>query len=355
MAKFNIKSFQERLEAIAQFDGNLRFGAGDFHAKTNRSGQGKPSSGGMTREHAKVVTDTGIDRYQRHEGIWEEVKACPVCGSTEREHMISRYALEIYRCKGCTHRYLNPRVKFDEACRIYADDKTSADIYTQPMQIEVDEIKYQYGLDLVEQLGLPSKKKIMDIGCGAGVYLRMAERNKWEQCIGIDINERYDAMYKDAPGVQYICSTFESMDTSKLGDNYDCIAMWSVLEHLYDLHGIVESVKKLLAKNGLFFILVPNVESLATRLMRERSPTFNWKHVSHFSLKSLSTLMEKHGLKLEHAETVITEIDNIRSYMSGEYPYHGYGDPTGLFPFITPEYIHGNMLGSRLIAIFRNV
>ena len=51
---------------------------------------------------------------------------------------------------------------------------------------------------------------------------------------------------------------------------------------------------------------------------------------------------------------MITEIDNIKSYMSGEYPYHGYGDPEHLFDFITPEYIHRHHLGSRQIAIFRN-
>jgi hypothetical protein len=95
------------------------------------------------------------------------------------------------------------------------------------------------------------------------------------------------------------------------------------------------------------------VESLATRLMREMSPTFAWKHLSHFSPKSLKALMEMHDFKCEHFETVITEIDNIKSYMSGEYPYHGYGDPAGLFDFITPEYIHRNLLGSRQIGIFR--
>jgi hypothetical protein len=63
--------------------------------------------------------------------------------------------------------------------------------------------------------------------------------------------------------------------------------------------------------------------------------------------------MDKHYFKEEFIETVITEIDNIKSYMSGEHPYHGYGDPDGLFDFITPEYIHRNFLGSRILAIYR--
>ncbi len=353
MGKFNIDSFEERLQAKNQFDGNLRYGAKVFHERTNRSGVGKPSSGYLIREHAMVVIDTGQERYQRVEGCWENVETCPVCGTQDRDFFLSRFGLDIYRCTNCSHRYLSPRLKFDVAMKIYADD-TVSDIYTQPLQVEIDEIKYQYGLDLMDQLHLPAKNKIMDIGCGAGVFLKMAYKNRWNQCIGIDANERYADIYQEAKGIQFVSANFESLDPDKLGRDYDCISMWSVLEHLYDVHGILEVVRVLLKREGLLFILVPNVESLATRLMREMSPTFAWKHVSHFSPRSLKYLMNLHKLKCVHFETVITEIDNIKSYMSGEYPYHGYGDPDGLFDFITPEYIHKNHLGSRVIGIFRS-
>lgn len=350
---FDIRSFESRLAAKNRFDGNLLHGAKAFHAKTNRTGVGKPSSGYLIREHAKVVTDTGIDQYQRIDGHWEPVDHCPVCGSGEREFFLSRFALDIYRCLNCGHRYQNPRITFSAAEQLYRDDKTASDIYTQPLQISIDEIKYQYGIDLIDQLGPPARERIMDIGCGAGVYLKMADRNGWQHCVGVDINERYAQIYSETKGVQFLSSSFERMDPSKLGRDYDCIALWSVLEHLFDLHTIVDRIREMLRPRGLLFILVPNVESLATRLMRERSPTFNWKHISHFSPRSLKHLMSAHGLKCEHFETVITEIDNIKSYMSGEYPYHGYGDPDNLFDFITPEYIHRHHLGSRQIAIFR--
>lgn len=355
MRRFDINNFEERLKAKNRFDGNLLYGAEKFHRQTNRSGEGKPSSGYLIREHAQVVVDSGRDRYRRIDGLWEDVTECPVCHSEESVFFLTRFGLDIYRCFNCTHRYLNPRVKFNEAMKIYADDKTASDIYTKPMQQEIDRIKYQYGFDLIEQLNLTGKDRIMDIGCGAGVFLEIALENGWKRCVGVDVNERYSDIYNDAEGIQFINASFESLDSEKLGSDYDCISMWSVLEHLYDLHNILEAVKGLLKVNGILFILVPNVESLATRLMREMSPTFAWKHLSHFTKRSLNYLMERHGFQQIFLETVITEIDNIKSYMSGEYPYHGYGDPEKLFEFITPEYIHRNLLGSRMIAIFRNV
>jgi 2-polyprenyl-3-methyl-5-hydroxy-6-metoxy-1,4-benzoquinol methylase len=354
MSGFDLKNLSSRLQIINSFDGNLRHGAKTFHTITNRTGEGRPSSGGMTSEQAKVVKDNGKDRFQRIDGVWESVENCPVCDSDKSEFFLTRFSLNIYRCKICSHRYLNPRVKYDSAMRLYADDKTASDIYSQALQIEIDDIKYQYGLDIIDQLNPPSRKKIMDIGCGAGGFLKMADINNWQHCVGVDVNQRYESTYQEIKGVQFISANFESLDPQKLGSDYDCIAMWSVLEHLYDLNEILKATKRMLKKNGLLFILVPNVESLATRLMREMSPTFTWKHLSHFSSKSLKQLMKVHNFTCEHLETVITEIDNIKSYMSGEYPYHGYGDPDHLFDFITPEYLHSNLLGSRLIGVFRN-
>jgi 2-polyprenyl-3-methyl-5-hydroxy-6-metoxy-1,4-benzoquinol methylase len=352
-SKFDINSFEERLAAKNEFDGNLVFGAREFHQKTYRTGAGRPSSGGVTREHVQVIDDSGVERFKRKEELWEPVDNCPVCHGCRRHNYIQRFGLEIARCEDCGHRYLNPRVKFEEAVKIYGDDRTASDIYTQPMQIEIDEIKYTYGLTLIDQLLSGKHEKILDIGCGAGVFLKVAFQSGWQKCVGADINQNYSSMYQDIPGVQFISSSFEDLKPKFLGDSYDCISLWSVLEHLYELDPFVARAKELLRPGGLLFILVPNSESLATRIIRERSPTFNWKHVSHFTPKSLKTLMARHSLECAHFETVITEIDNIKSYLSGEWPYFGFGDPDHLFDFITPEFIHQNELGSRMIGIFR--
>lgn len=351
---FDILSFESRLEAKNQFDGNLRFGAKKFHKVTNRSGEGKPADGGLGREHAKIVKDTGKERYQRVGDFWENVNECPVCGDTERSFFLTRMGLDIWRCNSCSHRYQHPRITFEKACELYADDKTASDIYTQPMQKDIDRIKYQYGIDLIDQLNPPARKRMMDIGCGAGVFLEVALENGWDTCVGIDANSRYSDIYQEAKGIQYIQSSFERFDRECLGKNYDCISLWNVLEHLFDLQSIVIEIKRMLKPGGLLLIMVPNVESMATRLIRDKSATFNWKHVCHFSPASLKILMSRHRLECVHMETAISEIDNVKSYLSGEYPYHGYGDPDHLFDFITPEYLDRNLLGSRMIGVFRN-
>ena len=350
---FDINDDNERLEAKNSFDGNLVFGAKRFHKETSRSGKGRPASGYIVPSHAKVIFDTGTNRYERLKEFWEPVDRCPVCLSEKSEFFLHRLGIDIHRCLCCDHRYQNPRIKFKKIVELYSNDSSPVKVYSSPVQKGIDKSKYQYGLKLLEQLNPQPKDKIIDIGCGAGGFLFEAENLGWNQCVGVDINEKWSKSFSKSTGVQFINSTFESLNSERLGGDYNVVSMWNVLEHIYDVHKTVSDIYKLLQNGGLFIVMVPNVKSLASRLMREMSPTFNWKHVSHFCENSLKTLMIKHEFKCVHLETAISEIDNIKSYMSGEYPYHGYGDPDGFFNFITPKYIHENLLGSRLIAVFQ--
>ena len=153
---FDITSFESRLKAKNHFDGNLRFGAKKFHKESNRSGDGKPADGALVREHAKVVRDNDNECYQRIGQFWEDVNECPVCKSIERSFFLTRKGLDIWRCGSCSHRYQHPRITFEKACELYADDKTSSDIYTQPIQKDIDLIKY---LSLFEALKTGNNKK----------------------------------------------------------------------------------------------------------------------------------------------------------------------------------------------------
>lgn len=352
---FDINDFSSRLEAKNEFDGHLVYGSRNFHLSTNRSTAKKdgPADGKMHHEQADVVEDTEQERYQRVPEFWEDVNECPICGSKHRKFALSRFALDIYECDNCTHRYMHPRIKFDKLITLYAKDYTATKVYSSEPQQDIDGVKSTYGLSLLEKLNVPDKGRIMDLGCGSGKFLATAKSLGWKECIGVDANPTFQDIHDEVNGVKFIYSSFETLDTEAIGDGYSAITLWNVLEHLYDLKSIVRQVRSLLKENGLLFIMVPNVESLATRLIREKSATFNWKHVAHFSPLSLEKLMKDAGFETALMETSISEIENVKSYLNGKWPYSGYGDPEGLFDWITPEYIHKNMLGSRIIGVFR--
>ena len=68
--------FSDQISRKNQFDGNLVHGAKNFHSQTNRTGEGRAAEGGLVREHAKIVEDTGRERFQHKGDSWESVETC---------------------------------------------------------------------------------------------------------------------------------------------------------------------------------------------------------------------------------------------------------------------------------------
>ncbi len=349
----SLKDEEVRLKEKNKFDGNLIFGARKFHEITNRLGAGKPMNLELTPEWKLCVDDTGKERYQRKGNIYEPVSECPLCGNKERRYLVSRFGLDIYRCPECTVGYLDPRIKYKRIHKIYWSDETSANIFTTDAQSQVDEIKYDYGLNLAKEWGLPGKKKVLDIGCGTGLFLKRAQKFGFDDCVGIDPNKLYLKCYEKVEGIRFYSTDFESLKLDELGDNFDCMSMWSVLEHIYDPVKFFTRMNKLMKKGGIFLIFVPNTNALSTRLFRGQSPIFVWKHVTYWTVDSLKFFMEKMGYKVELVETVISEIGNIRNYLAWDHQYAGTHENDTTFDFITPEFIHKNLMGSRLMGVFR--
>ena len=73
------------------------------------------------------------------------------------------------------------------------------------------------------------EKKIIDVGCGSGLFLDHMNNNGWSQCVGLDINKNYHDTYSKIKGVQKINSTFEDIKPDKVGSDYDCVSLWVFL------------------------------------------------------------------------------------------------------------------------------
>jgi len=137
--------------------------------------------------------------------------------------------------------------------------------------------------------------------------------------------------------------------------NIDLISLWDTLEHIHNFNKMLSYTYNALSIRGLLVILVPNLNSLASRLIRKNSGTFCIYHLNYFTENSLGLLLKNHGFKVLQKETVISEIDNCRNYLEFQEPYMNVPKNESAFDWLTPEYIHKNMLGSRLFFIAQKV
>jgi hypothetical protein len=108
-------------------------------------------------------------------------------------------------------------------------------------------------------------------------------------------------------------------------------------------------INKLLNPGGLLAILVPNINSLAARIMHERCVTFSGDtHINFFNNKTLTQIQEMNGFTVLETETMFSEVNTIKNYLNYSDPYVGDGEQE--FEFLDPKFIHKNLLGYALVT-----
>ena len=147
-------------------------------------------------------------------------------------------------------------------------------------------------LNLIEKYKNPGK--ILDIGCGLGLFLYIAKKRGWEPS-GIEISKFASNFAKNKLKLNVINS--DNLNTFQ--DNFfDVIMVNHVLEHIENPLVILKQIKKKLNINGILFIGVPNINGLYPRFQKENWPSLQPStHIYQFTPKTLKLLLQKIGFE----------------------------------------------------------
>jgi SAM-dependent methyltransferase len=234
---------------------------------------------------------------------------CPLCGSHELtsgavpgrwigEEVFGGYrgTLGLSACAGCGFEFVNPRPNDALLGEFYGgSDYTCHD----PQRTDTAGKHTRHVLDFVGRH--VEGRRILDFGCGAGVFLRHATDAGW-QATGYDL------------GASAISNCRrQGLDaTSDLGalprGAFDAVVLNHVFEHVSDQVGTLATLHDLLAPEGRLFIECPNVRSLRARLshpLLSRYANFDERyrafpiHLSYFSQRTLGRLLETNRFEIE--------------------------------------------------------
>jgi len=167
--------------------------------------------------------------------------------------------------------------------------------------------RYNSVFKYVDSLG--KQGRFLDIGCGIGYSLLVAEDWEWD-AVGIEPNP-YLVDYSQSKFGLNIVNDFFNAQNFPLS-SFDFIIVDQVLEHLYNIHPFFEDVIGLLKPNGILMIAVPPVDwfrlliarvdpcigksKLPLQFFKHMSPNFRIfydleQHVNYFTQRSFLKLV----------------------------------------------------------------
>jgi len=167
---------------------------------------------------------------------------------------------------------------------------------------------------------IKQKGKLLDIGCGHGLFLYAAQDLGYD-ALGVDIDTEV-IKFGVKLGIDIEEISIDSLET--LQEKFDIITAWQVLEHLRMPGSCVRSVSKLLNSGGVFAGSVPNIGGFFAKLCGKK-----WYmmippvHLNYFTELSMKNILITAGL-------VPLFVGTIPLYAS---PYFSFGIRVAIMKF----------------------
>ena len=214
---------------------------------------------------------------------------CPVCGQSDADAFLQKGDLYLVRCRQCAMIYANP-VPAEFASGQYYD-QAGADYYLSPAKLESDyaPVRFQRELRLFRRHCTAGA--VLDVGCSSGAFLfQLSQRCPGSyHILGTDVSGP-PLDYAEKRGVPVLRGNFLEQD---FGDRkFDAVTFWTVLEHLLAPADFFAKAASILHPRGLCFVLVPNMKSLAARLLGPRYRYLYPQHLNYFTRATLTRLVE---------------------------------------------------------------
>jgi len=226
---------------------------------------------------------------------------CPLCRGRSFRKYVVKFGLSIVRCEACGLIHTNPRLAESEVNLRYGASYFFNEylpiFQAGPGSFSLETVQghYRLYLDLLAALDSPGKR-LLDIGCGAGFFLKAAASSGWEAG-GTEISEvgaEYARTVTEVP-----VSRGKLEDLKMPAQDYDVVTMLDLLEHLFEPLSTLREVHRIMKTGAVLIISTPDVQSLSRRFLGPAwavlSPA---EHQCYFSAKTLSRALRQTGFQL---------------------------------------------------------
>lgn len=252
---------------------------------------------------AKIFSGPGPEKVCRPEQFMPETtsaRACPICGTAQGNLFQTKGALRLFRCATCG------MIFADDAGSEFADSSfyatTGSAFYASNEKLRGDysPVRYEREIKLLRRFCRAGR--VLDVGCSTGgflYYLRERFPTTYE-VVGSDVaSGALDVA--ESKGVPVVRKNFLQLSAPPL---YQAITFWAVLEHVLEPRSFLRKAHELLVPGEHCFVLVPNIRSLAVRLLGPKYRYILPQHLNYFSRATLTKLTTDCGFEIAYAGTM---------------------------------------------------
>lgn len=247
----------------------------------------------------------------------EDVK-CNLCNNADTRLLFSKkdkFGLSdcdfgVVQCQSCGLIYVNPRPPEDEIADFYPDTYSWKETLTAESKVtriirKLERI-YRYHLLNYEvsktaKVARRQTGKLLDVGCGGGDRLDVFRRLGFDT-YGVEISSAAEYARRHLG--------LNVKQTDLFGANYpesffDIVTVHNVLEHTHNPQEAIAESYRILKKNGIIAIQVPNTDCLQFKLFKKRWAAVDVpRDLYYFSVSLLSRALEKERfaiIKTDHS------------------------------------------------------
>lgn len=218
-----------------------------------------------------------------------------------RDFHLSGEDFEIWECKDCQLRFTQDVPVESAIGRYYQSEQYISHSNSNKGLVNrlyhfVRRLTLTSKKNLIQQQTGKSTGTLLDIGAGTGAFASYMQTNGW-RVTGLEPD---DMARKNAREINKI-SLLPSSDLFELpAASFDVITLWHVLEHIHRLHEYIGQFARILKKDGMLFIAVPNYTSRDAEHYQQYWAAYDVpRHLYHFAPSSLQILLKQHGFRLK--------------------------------------------------------
>ena len=240
----------------------------------------------------------------------------------------------VLKCESCEIVFVHPKPKMNDLKNHYDNEYYSDWIDQQrPKRMGM----WQKRLNKINRA--KPAGRLLDIGCGEGLFIKIAQENGWD-VEGTEISEYASKVASEATDKQIWHG--ELWGANYPAASFDVVTIWHVLEHMADPIRTLREARRVLKKDGLCIVAVPNVNDLimqlAYLLVRRKkqvlfTPDDKELHLFHFSRRTLQSFLRQAGFKsvrigpdfgiIDYGKKVVNTVSVIPYYVAGIHIYNG--------------------------------